>query len=163
VLEIGSGSGRDAELLEAAGVDVRRTDITPGFVDQLRASGHQADVLDPLTDDLDDPARPGTPYDGVWASASLLHVDRADLPAVLSRLAAATRPGGVLALALKEGDGDAWSTHGSVGAPRHFVYWREPALRAVLDAAGWEVEQVGHTSSARTGEPWLDVQARRRA
>ncbi|MBA2953124.1 methyltransferase domain-containing protein [Nocardioides sp. MAH-18] len=163
VLEVGSGPGRDAALLESLGLDVRRTDITPGFVDLLRAQGHAADVLDPLTDDLDDPARPGTPYDGVWASASLLHVDRADLPAVLARLASATRPGGVLALALKEGDGDAWSTHGFVGAPRHFVYWREPGLRAVLDAAGWEVEQVGHTRSARTGEPWLDVRARRRA
>lgn len=163
VLEIGSGPGRDAALLEGLGLDVRRTDITPAFVDLLRAQGHAADVLDPLTDDLDDPARPGTPYDGVWASASLLHVDRAELPVLLGRVAAATRPGGVLALALKEGDGDAWSTHGFVGAPRHFVYWREPALREALDAAGWDVEQVGHSRSARTGEPWLDVRARRRA
>ena len=42
-----------------SGVDVRRTDISPGFVDLLRARGHDADVLDPLTDDLDDPARSG--------------------------------------------------------------------------------------------------------
>src|SRR4051794_15440015 len=128
VLEIGSGSGRDAAQLESLGLDVRRTDITPGFVDLLRAHGHAADVLDPLVDDLDDPARPGTPYDGVWASASLLHVDRSDLAVVLARLAAATRPGGVLAVSLKEGDGEAWSTHGFVAAPRHFVYWREAGL-----------------------------------
>lgn len=162
VLEIGSGPGRDAALLERLGLDVRRTDVTTAFVDLLREQGHDADVLDPLCDDLDDPAHPGTPYDGVWASASLLHVDRTDLPGLLARLAAATRPGGVLALSLKEGDGEAWSTHGFVSAPRRFVYWREPGLRAVLDAAGWDVEQVGHTRSARTGEPWLDVQARRR-
>ena len=127
VLEIGTGPGGTRRALEGAGVDVRRTDITPAFVELLRAAGHAADVLDPLTDDLDDPARPGTPYDGVWASACLLHVDRADLPTVLRRLAAATRPGGVLALSLKEGDGEGWSTHGSVAAPRHFVYWREAA------------------------------------
>ncbi len=163
VLEIGSGPGRDADLLESLGVDVRRTDITPAFVDLLRARGHAADVLDPLTDDLDDPDRPGTPYDGVWASASLLHVGRADLPVLLARVAAATRPGGVLAVSLKEGDGEAWSTHGFVGAPRHFVYWREPGLRAVLQGAGWEVDEVRHTRSARTGEPWLDARARRRA
>ena len=85
VLEIGSGPGRDATSLEAAGLSVRRTDITPGFVDLLRSQGHDADVLDPLTDDLDDPQRPGTPYDGIWASACLLHVDRSDLPARGSR------------------------------------------------------------------------------
>jgi SAM-dependent methyltransferase len=163
VLEIGSGSGRDAELLEAAGLDVRRTDITPAFVDQLRARGYHADVLDPLTDDLDDPARPGTPYDAVWASASLLHVARTDLPVVLTRLAAATRPGGVLGLWLKEGDGEGWSTHGFIGAPRHFVYWREPALRAVLDAAGWDVDEVRHQPGNRPrGEAWLDLRAVRR-
>jgi SAM-dependent methyltransferase len=161
VLEIGSGPGRDAALLEDLGVDVRRTDVTPAFVELLRSRGHAADVLDPLTDDLDDPDRPGTPYDGVWAAASLLHVARSDLPVVLDRLAAATRAGGVLGLWLKEGDGEAWSTHGFVGAPRHFVYWREPALRAVLDTAGWEVDEVRHTTSTRTGEPWLDVRARR--
>jgi len=162
VLEIGSGPGRDATVLEAAGLSVRRTDITPAFVELLRERGHNADVVDPLRDDLDDPRRPGTPYDGVWASASLLHVDRADLPVLLGRLAAATRVGGVLALSLKEGDGEAWSTHGFVGAPRRFVYWREAPLREVLESAGWEVVGVDHTTSSRTDELWLDATARRR-
>ena len=163
VLEIGSGSGRDAAALEVAGLDVRRTDISRGFVELMRSSGQQADLLDPLVDDLDDPQRPGTPYDGVWANACLLHVDRTDLPVVLARLAAATRPGGVLGLWLKEGDGEGWSTHGFVGAPRHFVYWREPALREVLDAAGWDVDEVRHKPGNRPrGEAWLDLRAVRR-
>lgn len=162
VLEIGSGPGRDAAVLESLGLHVRRTDITPAFVDLLRSQGYAADLVDPLVDDLDDPERPGVPYDAVWASASLLHVDRSDLPVLLSRLAAVTRPGGVLALSIKEGDGEKWSTHGFVAAPRRFVYWREPGLRAVLDAAGWDLEAVGHARSARTGEPWLDAVARRR-
>ncbi|WP_028645192.1 methyltransferase domain-containing protein [Nocardioides sp. URHA0020] len=162
VLEIGSGPGRDARSLEEAGLSVRRTDITPAFVELMRADGHEADRLDPLTDDLDDPARPGTPYDGVWASACLLHVARADLPIVLARLAAATRPGGLLHLSLKEGDGEAASVHGSIEAPRHVVYWREEPLRAVLETAGWVPEQVLHVRGQRTGQPWLDVRAARR-
>ena len=162
VLEIGSAGGRDARDLEVAGLSVRRTDITPAFVDLMRADGYLADVLDPLTDDLDDPARPGTPYDGVWASASLLHVDRADLPVVLARLAAATKAGGQLRLWLKEGDGEAWSRHGHVAGARHFTYWRAEPLRAALVGAGWEVEDLAHTTSSRNVEPWLDVRARRR-
>ena len=54
--------------------------------------GIAADLLDPLTDDLLDPADPRL-YDGVWANACLLHVARPDLPVVLSRLAEATRRG----------------------------------------------------------------------
>ena len=160
VLEIGSGSGRDAEALEARGLSVRRTDITPAFVRLLRDAGHQADVVDPSVDDLSDPAAPGTPYAGVWASASLLHVDRGELPLVLSRLADATEPGGVLFLGVKEGDGEDWSIHGNVTAPRFFTYWREEPLRSVLAGAGWRVEQVEHQVSD-DGEGWLQVLALR--
>jgi SAM-dependent methyltransferase len=160
VLEVGSGSGRDATALEARGLSVRRTDIAPGFVRLLRADGHDADVLDPLTDDLADPGRE-EPYDGVWASASLLHVRREDLPDVLANLAAVTRGGGALHLAVKEGDGARFSTHGSVAGPRHFTFWREPALREVLAAAGWDVVEVSRSPGQR-GETWLDVAARRR-
>ena len=159
VLEVGSGPGRDALALEDAGLSVRRTDITPAFVALLRADGHDADVVDPLVDDLADPGRDEA-YDGVWASASLLHVRREDLPPALRRLAEATRPGGVLHLALKEGDGARFSTHGHVAAPRHFTFWREEPLRAVLAGAGWTVEEVGRGVGLR-GDHWLDVLARR--
>lgn len=152
VLEIGSGPGLDALALEESGLSVRRTDITPAFVDLLRAQGHDADVLDPLSDDL------GGPYDGVWASAVLLHVERADLPVLLTRVRAAVRDDGVLYLSVKEGDGEVWSTHGSVATPRHFVLWREEPLREVLDASGWEVERLAHTQGSR--DPFLDVFAR---
>ena len=157
VLEIGSGPGHDALALEEAGLRVRRTDVTPGFVRMLRDDGHRADVLDPLVDDLTDPLDPA-PYDGVWASACLLHVARPDLPTVLSRLAAATRPGGLFHLSLKEGDGESWSTHGNVDAPRFFTFWREGPLREALAGAGWRVLTVSHEEDQRD-QPWLDVVA----
>ena len=160
VLEIGSGSGRDAAALERAGLSVRRTDITPAFVEILRSGGHRADRLDPLYDDLADPAAPGTSYDGVWADASLLHVDRDDLPTVLTRLARATRRGGTLFVSVKEGDGEDWSTHGNVTTPRFFTFWRDEPLRSVMEAAGWSVREVLR-SEGRDGEQWLEVMATR--
>ncbi len=148
VLEIGSGSGRDALALEERGLTVRRTDITPAFVQLIQETGHPSDVIDPLLDDL------GGPYDAVWANAVLLHVARADVPTVLARLRAATRPGGTLALTLKEGDGDAWSTHGSITGARHFTYWREDPLRQALEQSGWTIESLT-SSVAFNGQSWL--------
>jgi SAM-dependent methyltransferase len=161
VLEIGSGGGRDARALEEAGLSVRRTDVSPGFVELMRADGLAADVLDPLTDDLDDPDRPGTPYDGVWANASLLHVDRGDLPVVLRRLADATAPGGVLRFCVKEGDGTLWSRHGHVAGPRRFTYWRAEPLASVARASGWDVESVEAYVGTSGEQTWLDVSARK--
>jgi SAM-dependent methyltransferase len=159
VLEIGSGGGRDAHVMEDLGLRVRRTDITPGFVALLREQGHEADLVDPLVDDL---VSPGGAYDAVWANASLLHVDRTDLPTVLSRLAAVTRAGGLLLVSLKEGDGEGWSTHGSVRRPRHFTYWRAPALTEVASAAGWTDLDVRSGLEGEAGESWLWLQGVRR-
>ncbi|KRF34270.1 class I SAM-dependent methyltransferase [Nocardioides sp. Soil805] len=156
VLEIGSGGGRDAAFMEELGLRVRRTDVTPAFVGMLREQGHEADLLDPLTDDL---SSSEGPYDAVWANASLLHVARPDLPTVLSRLAAVTRPGGLLRVALKEGDGDGWSTHGSIRSPRHFTYWRADAVTAVVAGAGWTDVSVSVVPGTARAEDWLEVRA----
>jgi hypothetical protein len=126
----------------------------------MREGGYDADVVDPLVDDLADPLAPDTAYAGVWANASLLHVDRADLPRVLSRLADATEDGGLLFVSLKEGDGEDWSLHGNVTAPRFFTYWREEPLRSALTGAGWRVVGLERGDGSQ-GEGWLTVQARR--
>lgn len=160
VLEIGSGGGRDARLMEELGLDVRRTDITPAFVTLLREQGHGCHLLDPLVDDL---SSPQGPYDAVWANASLLHVARRDLPTVLSRLAAVTRDGGLLRVSVKEGDGEGWSTHGSISNPRHFTYWRAPALEEVVAGAGWSGVSIRSEVAGKRGETWLELTAVRRA
>jgi SAM-dependent methyltransferase len=160
VLEIGSGGGRDALLMEELGLVVRRTDITPGFVDLLRRQGHACDLVDPLVDDLVPPdGAYDFPYDAVWANASLLHVDRSDLPTVLCRLADVTRPGGVLRASFKEGDGEGWSTHGTISGPRHFTYWRAPDLEVVAAGSGWGDVVVRRGLEGDRGETWLALSA----
>ncbi|QIK76250.1 class I SAM-dependent methyltransferase [Nocardioides piscis] len=156
VLEVGSGGGRDARLMEHLGLRVRRTDITPAFVTLLREQGHDADVIDPLRDDL---GSPDGAYDAVWANASLLHVARTDLPTVMARLAEVTRSGGFLRMSVKEGDGEGWSTHGSISNPRHFTYWRADPLREVVAGAGWNDVEITSQVDSRAGQPWLEVLA----
>lgn len=156
VLEIGSGGGRDARLMEELGLRVRRTDITPAFVALLREQGVDADLVDPLVDDL---SSPDGPYDAVWANASLLHVERAHLATVLSRLAAVTRTGGVLRVSVKEGEGEGWSTHGPVSNPRHFTFWRAEPLRDVTTGAGWTDVDIRSGIAGRRSETWLELTA----
>lgn len=150
VLEIGSGPGRDADYLEGRGVQVIRTDATPAFVDLLRDAGHDARLLDARTDPL------GGPYQAIFANAVLLHLSRDQFEDLLRRARGAAAPRGVLAFTLKEGDGEAWSEH-KLGVPRHFTYWREPAVRAALARAGWPEVSIEHVAGR---ENWLYVFAR---
>lgn len=158
ILEIGSGGGRDARALESRGLSVRRTDITPAFIEILRAQGHAADLLDPLTDDLRDPRNPAEPYDGVWAQACLMHVAREHLGTVLTRLAEVTKPAGLLFVSVTEGDGDRPAT-GRAGVRYHQTDWREAPLRAVVEASGWAIDEV--TSTQGKTAPFLNVLAHR--
>jgi SAM-dependent methyltransferase len=150
ILEIGSGPGWDAEYLETRGLRVARTDATPAFVEMMRAAGHDARLLDVRSDPL------GGPYQAVLAKAVLLHLSPAQFQDAVQRARHAVVPGGTLAITLKEGDGAAWSNH-KLPMPRHFTYWREPQLRAVLDRAGWRVISIEHVAGR---EPWLYVLAR---
>jgi SAM-dependent methyltransferase len=132
VLEIGSGTGRDALELERRGYVVRRTDATQAFIDMMRADGYAVDRLNALTDDL------GGPYDAVFADAVFLHFDRPGLAQVLRK---AARSAPVLAFATREGKGEEWSDR-NLDLPRHFVLWQEDALREVLTGTGWEVQRL---------------------
>lgn len=154
VLELGSGPGRDALALEAAGLRVDRTDGARSFVEQLRADGHVARVLDVRTGMF------GSGYDAVFANAVLLHVQRSELTGVLRRALVAVRPGGVLAATLKRGDGDAWST-AKVDRARHFTYWTEDELTQVVAEAGWQGVVVRETTEPGAGERWVTVTAHR--
>jgi hypothetical protein len=152
VLEIGSGPGWDADHLEFRGLRVVRTDAVSAFVERLRAAGHDARLLDVRTGEL------GGPYQAVLANAVLPHLDRDQFEDVLRRARCAVVVGGALGFTVKEGDGAGWSDH-KLGLPRHFTYWREPALRAVLRRTGWRVDYLDHV--AVRDNCWLRVLARR--
>lgn len=149
VLELGSGTGKDALELESRGYVVRRTDATQAFVEMMRSDGYAADRLNAITDDF------GGPYDAVYASAVFLHFDRAQLDGVL-RKAARTAP--LLAFATREGKGEEWSNR-HLDLPRHFVLWQEEPLRDLLTATGWSVERLERGDS-RIGT-WFQILALR--
>ena len=92
-------------------------------------------LLDVLRDDL------GGPWDAVVAFAVLLHLTPDELACVLDQTHTAVRPGGRLALSVKEGDGSAWSDH-KLGRPRFFTYWRPDPLARLLDEHGWTVDDL---------------------
>jgi 2-polyprenyl-3-methyl-5-hydroxy-6-metoxy-1,4-benzoquinol methylase len=129
VLEIGSGPGWDADALEEAGLTVRRTDITQAFIDFQQARGKQVDRLDVINDDLDGP------YDAVVTLHVLQHVEPRDLSAVLTKVAAALRPGGRFLVSIPLGEGAGWEV-GESGTPYYRALWSAADFLASLGKVG---------------------------
>lgn len=99
-------------------------------------------------------------YDAVWASASLIHVPRPALSAVLSKIHTALKPGGLHFATYKAGGKDG---RDSVG--RYYNYPTAAELRTFyLDSARWNIiaidEYVGGGFEGGNG-PWAAIEARR--
>jgi SAM-dependent methyltransferase len=147
VLELGSGPGWDADLVESRGVSVRRTDITQAFLDLQRERGKRVERLDLISDEL------GGPYDGVMALCVVQHIGRELVPGVLIRVATALRPNGIFLVSVREGFGERWE------GEYHTVLWDRPRFSAALAAAGMAAEWVGRTVYSEG--PWLTFTARK--
>jgi SAM-dependent methyltransferase len=90
-----------------------------------RRIGHPVEAM--LFDELDaDQA-----YDGVWASACLLHAPRDELAGILGRIYRALRPSGVFYASYKIGDGDGRDSLG-----RYYNYPTPEWLEAAYAGAG---------------------------
>lgn len=149
LLELGSGTGRDARHLATRGYQVTCTDATPAFVDLLRANGHHdAYHLDMVTDPLPEG------YDVIMSVAAMLHLTRPQFEDLVARVRTALPDAGRFAFSVKEGDGEAWTTV-KLGAPRYFCYWQAHDLRDLVQRRGFTA-RITH-SRGPTGEPFVRV------
>ncbi|MET9311025.1 methyltransferase [Kribbella sp. NPDC003505] len=154
VLEVGSGSGCDADYLESLGCHVRRTDATQAFVDIQSQRGHQADLLDVIADDLVLAGQPR--YDAIVAMCVLVHVDRPLLPDVLAKILAALRPGGLFLVSMREGVGD------EISSICFTSQWRPGEFERLSLDAGFVIEGTGRYEDC-VGDVWRTLLCRREA
>ncbi len=151
VLDLGCGPGNHAARMSAAGFAVTAWDASPGMATEaLRRHGLAVRVA--TFSDLADVAA----FDGVWASFSLLHAPRPELPVHLSAIRRALRPGGVVRVGMKTGEGSGRDRLG-----RYYTYVSEEELETLLTGAGFEVRE--RSTGADAGfdgvvSPWVEMQ-----
>ena len=126
ILELGCGAGNHSAKMLEAGFAVRPTDGSPEMAEAAsRRLGRTVETM--LFHELDEHEA----YDGVWASACLLHVPKDELEGILGRIHRALKPEGVFYASFKVGDGDGRDTLG-----RYYNYPSAEWLRGTYAAAG---------------------------
>lgn len=128
IADLGCGPGRDLKAFSALGHRAIGIDGAAEFVAMARQYSHcEVWQQDFLHLDL-----PDAMFDGIYANASLFHVPKAALPAVLRHLHGALKPGGVLFSSNPRGNNqEGWN------GPRYGSYHDLSAWRQFLEAAGF--------------------------
>ena len=157
ILDLGCGSGIDAKAMLDRGFLVDAIDASPAIAAQAsQRLGQQVQVkrFDELL------AR--EKYDAVWASASLIHVPRSALTALLTNVYQAVKPGGRHLATYKAGEAEERDSAG-----RYYNYPSSGELQAFYTAsAPWIIDEVtkytGGGFESGSG-PWLKIAAHRLA
>jgi SAM-dependent methyltransferase len=140
ILELGCGAGNHSAEMLSRGFKVRATDGSPEMAEiAARRLSHPVEAM--LFHELDEQGV----YDGVWASACLLHVPRDDLAGILARIYRALKPDGLFYASYKVGEGDG---RDSIG--RYYNYASPEWLEATYAASGGWRQIKSDTSVIRS-------------
>lgn len=154
ILDAGCGSGRDSLYFKQHGYGVEAFDASAEMC-------RLASILtgQPVRQMTFDEVEWASEFDGIWACASLLHVGRASVSAVLERLAYATKPTGVLFISIKKRD-EEWKQGG-----RFFNGYNEESFCRLIEGQTllrlYSLWDSADARPGREGELWLNAIVRR--
>lgn len=155
VLDLGCGSGRDSLYLEKAGCYVTPLDGSEEMC-KLAEIHTGKEVLNIRFEQIDF----DEVFDGIWACASLLHVQESDMADVIRRVMISLKKKGILYMSFKYGDISGYRSE------RYFNCFTEQSMIRLLQQCPeleiiriWTTEDIRKNHENKT---WLNVMARRK-
>ena len=125
ILEIGTGTGKDADYMESRGYHVTRSDAVDAFIEMNKQRWKNILKLDILDFDFTRMVQ------GVFANMVLLHFTKLQFRTIVQHIASILPVWAIFAFSMKKGE---WSEieETSIGEPRFFQYWHEDDLETEL-------------------------------
>ena len=147
ILNVGSGSGRDALLLRDIGLDVVCPDGSESMVKMTSDLGFDSHLAD--FEDID--FRSAT-FDGIWAYTSLIHIPKVESESVIRVLHTLLKPEGVFAIGVIDGEAEGEVERKTTpGVRRYFKNYHKQELREMVEQQGfdflYELDYQPHNST----------------
>lgn len=166
VMDLGCGPARDSEYFYDAGLKVVGIDLSSKFLAMARErvpGGYffNLDILGPLSKVWH------SKFDGVWASASLVHVPQDNLFYIVSQVRDVLKSQGIFYASVKEGEGCETRVsrkYGfSRGGEKFWQYFTEREFSKTLLSVGFDILDFSRNENKFEPEhPWMEFFARKR-
>lgn len=155
ILDAGCGSGRDSKFFINQGFNVTAIDGSSEMC--LVASKYTGLKVECIRfDEMEFNSR----FDGIWACASLLHIEKKELPYILCRFHKALKPGGVMYASFKYGNREEYRLG------RFFSdYNMDEVKKIFLNGGLFELAECFETEDFRPDykeKPWVNIIVRKR-
>lgn len=155
VLDLGCGSGFQSKFISQFGLEVIGIDFSEWMIKESRKRVPEAKFL---VMDILKIKFPKAYFDGIYARASLLHIKKKNIGETLKKLNDILKKGGIIYIALKEGEGESYMNHPQKGS-RFFAFYREKEMDNLLKKHGFKTLEVFYEKASNTN--WLQILARK--
>ncbi|WP_306058575.1 class I SAM-dependent methyltransferase [Natronococcus wangiae] len=147
ILDVGCGPGSDLATFTSAGYNVVGLDVVSSFLQVANSHTPDASLVQgdmrqmPFQDEA---------FDGIWSSASFLHIPRSHATDTLQEFRRVLQDNGVIFLSVKRNQLRTDTMNG-----RYFEYYQPNDIRYILSQAGFS--QI----RSKTDNIWVTVTARK--
>jgi len=149
ILDAGCGSGRDSLYFKSQGYQVTAFDASRKMCD-FASELLEQEVLELSFDDILFEKQ----FDAIWASASLLHINKESMPEILIKLAKALKSEGILYASFKAGEKE------FIKEDRYFNSYTQENFTKLVKTSPFHIKEVFLLADSRPekeGEFWLNA------
>ena len=138
ILDLGCGPGRDIRIFSEHGHKPIGLELNPSFIEMARPHGEV--VLGDIRNirSLFTP----TSFDGVWAQASLVHLQRTEIELVLHDIRVLLKPNGHLYACVPAIGETGWQEESD--GRRWYTTWPLDSFKEAVRTAGFRVDDATH-------------------
>jgi SAM-dependent methyltransferase len=138
VLDVGCGPGRDIRIFAEAGHIPTGIDLNPSFIKMAQRHGEViagdireiSSLFSPLT------------FDGIWAQASLVHLQKSEVEKLLRDLSDLLKPNGLIYACVPATGESGWLDEND--GRRWYTTWPEDSFEKTMASAGFQIVDVTH-------------------
>lgn len=163
VLDAGCGSGRDTMLFLQGGFDATGIDLSSGLIEEAKKENPECKFL---VGDMRHLPFPNNDFDGVWASASLLHFEtRQDVEKSIQEFNRVLKKHGILYVSVKLQTGKektGLEEDKRFTEPRFFQYFTQDEIHELIKDGGFTISiSTIEQSRSRADIKWVQIIAKK--
>ena len=161
ILDVGCAGGRDATLFVNKGFQVTGIDLSSRMIEEATKKEKRATFQ---VMDVTQLSFSSNSFDGVWANVIFLHLDREQFKKGLEELFRVLKPGGIVYVSVKKGEGKGFESDERVrGVKKFWAYYQEADVKNFLQEAGFLLieQNTSEMDHAMATHPFIRFIARK--